>query len=333
MPFVSSLHSAVTGDNTEMEKSMKLLMAMTAALAVVGCSHDPDMSSLQSEAKKPVKRYDITQSLAATASVVVAGTQSGAVLTSTDGGKNWTRQLLGPVSLIGLAVCPDGSFVGIDFNHKVWAGDASGGNWKSSSLDKPRIPLTIACDAAGNWHVAGSGAKISRSSDRGASWQVTDLNEDAQITALQMIDGKQGVAMGEFGLFASTDDGGATWQVGARVPGEFYPYAALFVSRKEGYASGLAGAVLRTQDGGVTWNKIENATNAALYRLFLHDGKPHGAGAGGVVARLAGTGFQAIAYPDAAPVFLGAGASVPGQSAIAIGGPGGLVRVIGTQVN
>ena len=312
---------------------MKLIMAILATLAVTGCTHDVDMSALSGEAKKTVKRYDITQALAANNNVVVAGTQSGAVLTSRDGGKTWLRQLLGQSSMIGLAVCPDGSFVGIDFNHKVWAGDANGENWKSSVLDKPRTPLAIACDSLGRWHVAGSGAKIGRSSDQGASWQVTDLNEDAQITALQMIDENQGVALGEFGLFAKTDDGGVTWKVGERVPGEFYPYAVLFVNRKEGYASGLAGTLLRTQDGGASWNKIENAAHAALYRLFLHDGKPHGVGAGGVVARLAGNSFHHLAYPDAAPVFLGAGTSVPGQSAVAVGGPGGLVRVIGTQVN
>lgn len=312
---------------------MKLILATLAALAVVGCTHDVDMSSVSEETKKTVKRYDITQSLAANTNVMVAGTQSGAVLISRDGGKTWLRQLLGQSSLIGLAACPDGSFVGIDFNHKVWAGDANGENWKSSVLDKPRIPLAVTCDTLGRWHVAGTGAKIARSEDRGANWQVTDLNEDAQITALQMIDESRGVALGEFGLVARTEDGGNSWKVGARISGEFYPYAVLFVNGKEGYASGLAGAILRTQDGGVTWGKIDNDSRATLYRLFLHDGKAHGVGTGGAVVRLVGNSFRSVAYPDAAPVFLGAAASVPAQSAIAIGGPGGLIRVIGTQVN
>lgn len=309
------------------------LTILAAALAIAGCMQAPDMSAVDGEAHKAVKRYDIVQSLAANAHVVVGGTQSGAVLISRDSGKTWARQALGPVSLTGLAVCPDGSFVGIDFNHKVWAGDAAGANWKSSVLDKPRVPLAVTCDARGRWHVAGSGARIAHSADRGASWQVAELGEDAQITALQMIDERQGIALGEFGLVARSDDGGTTWKKGTPIAGEFYPYAVLFLDGKQGYASGLAGAVLRTRDGGASWNKIDNATQAPLYRLFLHDGKASGVGAGGVVARLEGDRVSAIAYPDAAPVFLGAGASVPGQSAIAIGGPGGLVRVVGTAVN
>lgn len=316
-----------------MEYRMKFIMTMVAVLVLTGCTREPDMAAVDAEAHKSIKRYDITQSLAANGKVLVAGTQSGAALVSRDDGKTWARQMLGPVSLTGMAVCPDGSFVGIDFNHKIWVADAKGENWKSSALEKPRVPLAITCDSLGRWHVAGSGAKIAVSSNQGGSWQLTDLEEDAQITALQMIDEKQGIALGEFGLSARTEDGGATWKKGAPIAGEFYPYAVLFVDHKEGYASGLAGTVLRTRDGGVTWTRMDNASRASLYRLFLHDGKPHGVGAGGVVARLEGDSFRSIAYPDAAPVFLGAGASLPGQPAVVIGGPGGLVRVVGTQVN
>ncbi|QDX80600.1 glycosyl hydrolase [Denitratisoma sp. DHT3] len=312
---------------------MKAVAVVAAALALFGCSHEADMSAVNAEARKPVKRYDVIQSLAANSKVLVAGTQSGAVLVSRDEGKSWSRQALGPVSLTGMAVCPDHSFVAIDFNHRIWSGDAEGGGWQSHPLEKPRVPLAIACDALGRWHVAGSGAKIARSADRGASWQLTDLDEDAQITTLQMIDADHGVAMGEFGLIARTEDGGVSWKQGTRLAGEFYPYAMVFVDLKEGYASGLAGTVLRTRDGGANWSRIENAAQAPLYRLFLHDGRPYGVGAGGVLARLEGDAFRAVAYPDAVPVFLGGGASIPGQPAVAIGGPGGLVRVVGTHVN
>lgn len=305
-----------------------LMLAVT--LLIAACSHEHVGGN---ETTKALRRYDVIQSLAANEKVVVAGTQNGALLVSRDEGRTWSRQVLVQASLIGFATCPDGSFVGIDFNHRVWSGNADGDGWQASVLEKPRVPLAVACDSNSRWHVAGSRAQIARSTDRGASWQVVDLGEDAQITAVQMLDEQHGVALGEFGLFAVTDDGGATWQPGARLPGEFYPYAALFISREEGYASGLAGTVLRTLDGGTSWQQIGNASTAALYRLFIHDGQPYGVGAGGIVARLAGDGFVTLPYPDAVPVFLGAGASLPGRPAIVVGGPGGLVRSVDTQVN
>lgn len=300
---------------------------------LAACSQGPDLSAIQAERTRPIQRYDITESLAANGRVLVAATQAGAMLVSKDEGKTWARQTLGTVSMVGLATCPDGSFVGIDFNHKVWSGDASGAHWKSVPLEKPRTPLAVTCDGRGQWWVAGSGVKIAHSADRGATWQVTDLGEDAQLTTLQFIDDRFGVALGEFGLVVATQDGGATWQKGAKIPGDFYPYAALFLNRREGYASGIAGQMLHTQDGGATWTKLKNLSGASLYRLFLHDGRPYGVGTGGIVARLDGDAFRAMPYPDAQPAFLAAGASIPAQPAIAVGGPGGLIRVLGTTAN
>jgi photosystem II stability/assembly factor-like uncharacterized protein len=160
---------------------------------------------------------------------------------------------------------------------------------------------------------------------------VTDLAEDAQLTGIQMVDETVGYATGEFGLVAVTRDGGATWTRQPPMPDEFYPYSALFTTPTRGWASGIAGQILHTSDGGQTWTRQTNASRAPLYRLFLHEGVPHGVGAGGVVARLEGDTWRNVPYPDAAPVFLGAGASLPEQHAIIVGGPGGLLRVIGTQ--
>jgi photosystem II stability/assembly factor-like uncharacterized protein len=295
------------------------------------------MSAIQAERGKSLQRYDIVQSLSANEKVLVGSTQSGAVLVSSDQGKTWARQVLGPVSIIGLSTCPDGSFVGIDFNHKIWMSDAEAKTWKSVVLDKPRTPLALSCDGQGRWWVAGSGARIAVSADHGANWTVTDLNEDTQLTTIQLIDERRGIALGEFGTVVTSADGGVSWKKQTKIANDFYPYAALFKDAKEGYASGLAGQILHTKDGGLTWNKQDNATGAALYRLFLHHGQPYGVGAGGIVARLDGDTWRTMPYPDAVPVFLGSGAALPdtanSAASIAIGGPGGLVRVLGTQAN
>jgi photosystem II stability/assembly factor-like uncharacterized protein len=171
----------------------------------------------------------------------------------------------------------------------------------------------------------GSGAKIAVSADRGGSWSVTDLQEDAQFTVVQFVDDQHGFVLGEFGHVVVTDDGGKSWRKHARMPGEFYPYAGLFLDRKEGFASGIAGQVLRTVDGGASWTRMDNPSGAALYRLFMHDGRPHGVGSGGVIARLDQGQWRSVTYPDAVPAFLGSAASLAGG--IVIGGPGGL-RVV-----
>jgi photosystem II stability/assembly factor-like uncharacterized protein len=306
------------------------LGAVFAGLLLSACSQAPDMSGIASERERPLRRYDTSQAIASNGTVVLVGTQNGAVLVSRDQGATWERQALGHASLIDIAVCSDKSFIAIDHYRKVWSADAEGGNWKSAAIEQPRTPLAVACSPQGAWWVAGTNATIAGSNDRGKSWRVTDLGEDTQITTIQFIDEQRAVALGEFGLTVSSDDGGATWTKGPAIPGDFYPYSAVFRDAREGWVAGIAGQMLHTGDGGANWQKQENATQATLNRLFLHDGQPYGAGNGGVVARLESGVWRNVPYPDPLPMFLGGAASLPGQAAIVIGGPGGLLRTVGT---
>jgi len=295
------------------------------------CSQHPDMAGIAVERAHAVHRYDTSQAIANNGKVVVVGTQSGAVLTSADQGKSWKRMPLGNTSLVDMAVCGDKSFVAIDHYHKVWSADAEGKNWKPVSLELPRTPLAVTCDKQGTWWVVGVNSVISGSADQGKTWKITDLGEDTHITTIQFLDEKNGIAFGEFGLMVATADGGLTWKKSPNIPSEFYPYAALFISRDEGWVSGLAGQIVHTTDGGQSWTKQVNVTKASLNRLFMHEGIPFGVGTGGVVARLEGNNWRAVPYTDAVPVFLGGASSLPGQSAIVIGGPGGLLRAISTH--
>lgn len=305
--------------------------AAIACGTLSACSQGPDMSGIAAERERSVHRYDISQAMASNGKVVVVGTQSGVVLSSDDQGKSWKRTPLGNTSLVDMTVCGDQGFVAIDHYHKVWSADAQGKNWKSVPLDMPRTPLAVTCDKQGGWWVVGVNAVIAGSADQGKTWKITDLGEDTQITTVQFVDEKKGIALGEFGLTVTTEDGGATWKKGPPMPGEFYAYAALFANDGEGWVSGVAGQVLHTTDGGKSWAKQVNTTQASLNRLFMHEGQPFGVGASGVIARLEGDSWRAVPYTDPVPVFLGGGASLPGQSAIVIGGPGGLLRAVSTH--
>ncbi len=309
-------------------RTLRLATLAGATAALVGCSGEADLTAVRAEAARPIKRYDVVQSLASNAQVVAAGLQNGSVLVSSDSGQTWRREAVGNAAIVGMTACPDGTLLGIDFYSKVWHADASGANWTPVAIDKPRVPLAVSCDGQGRWWVAGTRARITMSSDQGASWQLTDLGEDAQITAIQFLDADFGVATAEFGMVFFTEDGGATWQRRPDLPNEFYPYDALYVSRDEGYVSGLAGQMLHTADGGETWTPQSNATGAPLYRLFKVGDVAHGVGAGGIVARLEGNAWRTVPYPDPLPVFFAAGAPAADQAAVVAGGPGGLLRVI-----
>ena len=326
--IVKSVANIDTGVSRYSGTPLRVLLLPLLGILLCGCNSTSDLSRVEAEVVKSLKRYDVIQALEGNGEVLVGGSQAGAVVVSGDGGRSWRREELAGASVTGLAACPDGGFIGMDFNHKVWSADRQGRGWRSVELDKPRVPLAVTCDGRGRWWVVGSGAKIAVSADRGVSWTVTDLQEDAQFTAVQFVDERHGFVLGEFGHVVVTDDGGESWRGLSRIPGEFYPYAALFLDRNEGFASGIAGQMLRTVDGGKSWTRMDNASGAALYRLFLHEGRAHGVGSGGVIARLEEGQWRSVPYPDAVPAFLGSAASVLGG--IVVGGPGGL-RLVATK--
>lgn len=310
-------------------RRLRALLALIAVLPLWSCSETADEGAFAAERSKPIQRYDVVLSAAANGSVAVAGLQSGAMVTSADDGAAWRRHALPGASIIDIATCPDQSFIALDFYGKVWSSDAAGENWHDAKLEGPATALTVTCDATGRWWVSGTNATLAVSADKGATWAVTDLHQDAQITALTWIDERQAIAMGEFGLVAATRDSGRTWAKVAVIPGDFYPYAVHFMSATEGYASGIAGQILHTRDGGLNWEKMRNDTGAPLYRLVAGQGRLYGIGAAGIVAVLNGDCWQALEYPNPLPVFLSAAARLPGAGdKILIGGPGGLIRVV-----
>ncbi len=308
-----------------------LMISLPFLSGLVACSSATDTDLIKAENNKAVRRYDISQAMASNGKVIAVGTQSGAVIVSADQGRQWQRIELGNTSLIDMAVCPDGSFVAIDHYHKVWSSQANAQVWKASALAEPQAPIAITCDFQGNWSVVGSRSTIAKSVDKGNSWKVFSFDKDTQFTTIQYLNQKDALVTGEFGMVVVTSDAGETWKQIAKMPNDFYPYAALFLTRNEGWVSGIAGQILHTTDGGNSWVRQNNRTQVPIYRLFLAEGVPFGVGAEGVITQYVSGEWRNFRYPDAIPVFLGGGASIPGQKSLIAGGPAGLLRVIGTN--
>ncbi|MDP3671764.1 MAG: YCF48-related protein [Telluria sp.] len=299
--------------------------------ALAACSQAPDMSAIANARSAPVQRYDTTQALASNGTLLVAATQNGALLTSMDGGLKWNRtELGGNTSIIDLAACPDGSFVGLDFNRRVWSTGRDARTWTAHAIAQPRTPLAITCAPDATWWVVGTNATLASSVDGGATWRTNDLDTDAQLTAVKFFDASNGVAVGEFGLQISTRDGGKSWTRQAPIPNDFYSYSMLFLDQKQGWVSGLAGQVLHTADGGASWQPQENTSHQALYRLFLVGGVPYGAGASGTVAKLADGKWMPVPVTNVPPAFLAGATGLAEQPGLVVGGPGGLLAKVDT---
>ena len=304
------------------------LLAVTGAALLNACAESAEQVSVGTvqQVTKTVERYEVVQTLSANGTTVLGGTQTGVVTVSADAGSTWSRkQISNNASFIDSTFCPDGSAAMLDVYNTVWTSSGDFKDWLPSKFDKPSSPVAIECHSSGLW-VLGSGSHLINSTDQGKSWRVVSFDEDAQFTALAFTSDKHGIAFGEFGMLAFTRDGGQTWQRGEPIAGDFYTYDALFTNAETGYASGLAGQVLKTTDGGISWVRMDNTTEAPLYRLFMHAGAPHGVGANGTLARLEGDQWVRVAYDS--PVLSFLGAAVSGSQSIVVGGPGGLLRTV-----
>lgn len=306
-------------------RSLHCVAVLCTGLALLACSNSASLTPTKEAPSKSVRRSDTFQAAVSRGELLVAGSNAGAMVVSSDAGKTWIRnELPQPSSIIDMTACPDGELVALDFYRKVWIGDATGKQWAPRPIASPMTPLAITCDQRGQLWAVGSNTTILSSADRGGTWKSFTLGEDAILRTVQFVDDQHGVISGEFGTVLTTQDGGASWQRQPKIPNDFYPYAAYFADPQNGWLAGLAGTMLHTIDGGKTWVQQENRSGASLYALVGRGSELYGLGEGGRVAVLR----DALWVPDekstATSAFLSAGALVNAESLFVVGAGGAL---------
>lgn len=306
-------------------RGLSTLLLLCGLQGLSGCMQPADFSAVKAQREKAVLGSDTFQSASSNGKVLVAGTASGALVSSADAGRSWSRQrLASPASVIALTACADGSFIGLDFYRKVWIGDAAGQQWSARPLPGKINPMAIACAPDGRLWVAGSHTTLLSSADRGQTWEARDFDEDALLTTVQFIDDQHAVVTGEFGTVLTSADAGKTWVKQAPIPGDFYPYATVFTDRQNGWSSGLGGVIWHTADGGKTWRAQDNRAGAPMYTLLRQGDELYGLGGGGLMVVKRGDTWERFDHGLVPPAYLAAGAVLDARSMLVAGSAGAL---------
>jgi photosystem II stability/assembly factor-like uncharacterized protein len=200
----------------------------------------------------------------------------GAVETSTDGGKTWTKRLDKPGAdgsggfsrvsnpiydeAYALWTGPvDGKATDTSWGSVVYGTTDNGKTWRPGSL--PAIPgrfkayrdISFPRSQAG-WAVGDDGT-IATTND-GTTWQRQSSGVKVTLNAVQFLDGDWGYAVGDHGTVLKTTSGGYAWaKLKTKSTGDLE--ALSFVDRTHGWVAGAAGTLLRTSDGGRTWQKAD----------------------------------------------------------------------------
>jgi photosystem II stability/assembly factor-like uncharacterized protein len=267
-----------------------------ACISLSGCKYQKEDSALAAKREMSVRRTDQFQAAATDhkKAVVVGG--KIIMLLDLQSNDRIRITLPGSPALIDVTSCADGSFVALDFYRKVWIADSNAANWKPQNISGDWRPLALTCDSQNRIWVVGSFSTVASSADHGASWQTTDFKEDAMFNTVQFVDDKNGFITGEFGAVYRTTDGGATWLAENKIPGDFYPYSALFTNATDGYVSGLTGAMLTTKDAGKTWEKLENPSALPQFGLAKLGADIYSVGMNGSLLKLQNQQWQALKH-------------------------------------
>lgn len=131
----------------------------------------------------------------------------------------------------------------------------------------------IATPADGVIWLAGSGGKIVRSGDGGASWTVQDCGLANSLQDISAWDVDRAVAVGNDGVVVVTSDGGASWQP-IEVPRSEVANKLMRVRTPEpgrAWAVGMMGMILSTTDWGVSWQRRAEEVDIAWNDIAFTD--------------------------------------------------------------
>lgn len=119
------------------------------------------------------------------------------------------------------------------------------------------------------WAV-GHEAEILVSVDRGLTWSLQYQGKNRTDSFLDVIavDERLAIAVGAYGLYASTEDGGATWT--PRRIREEDAHLNRISAGPTGklYIAGEAGTLLRSSDRGGTWREIRSSYQGSFYGIL-----------------------------------------------------------------
>jgi photosystem II stability/assembly factor-like uncharacterized protein len=235
---------------------------------VIRVTYDGGENWIIQNAANPEKPYDIRDlhffdAMHGCAVGGLGGQEVPYILTTSDGGENWTE------------IFPEGNFMLVkvqflDQDH-VWCADDYDSFFRSDDGGytwQKVISLGLGC--LDDFHFFNDTTAIAVSecrpyqcltSDAWQSWQENEIYSNNVVSNLSFCDDKNGIGVGNGGHVLRTNDAGNTWR---RLNEEFSQIG--FFSPMNGWViqSWMNKNFMHTTDGGFTWHEIETGHSGVL---------------------------------------------------------------------
>lgn len=135
-----------------------------------------------------------------------------------------------------------------------------GDTWKQAEVVPTRSTLTVVTARDGRLWAGGHDAVIITSGDGGNTWsrQYFDPDRQQAVMDIHFTDAMHGVAMGSYGLYMETRDGGRTWEDSVvDEENDFHLNRMVRFPDGRRLIAGEAGYSYRSFDDGITWEPMD----------------------------------------------------------------------------
>jgi photosystem II stability/assembly factor-like uncharacterized protein len=224
----------------------------------------------------------------------------GRILHTADGGVTWERQDAGTKRPFLAVACVDARTAWIAGKEgSVYGTTDAGATWTAAATGSSRHLFALAFATRERGHGAGDFGTMVHTEDAGHTWTVArvppevELPEsaldagvdpgDVNLYALSYGDTDHLWVVGEFGIVATSEDGGRTFHQ-QKTPVESTLFGVHFADGQHGWAVGIDAVILHTEDGGVTWSsQPAPVQQRSFYDVFVQDGRGWVVGDAGTV--------------------------------------------------
>jgi serine/threonine-protein kinase len=193
---------------------------------------------------------------------------SGTIISSKDGGINWSKKNFNrPVSLSGIYCFPRGK--------SIIVGDSSSIYYSTNYLDTLiQIPMepghtffNIKFLDNNIGFITGNKGLILKTTNGGLNWSRMITNTKENIYDIAFFNSHKGFAVGWNGLLLETNNGGDTWQSSNSQLPDNYLKSIDVKSSGYGLIVGEDGIILYTSNSGDTWDKIDMKTSDGFRKV------------------------------------------------------------------
>ena len=148
--------------------------------------------------------------------------------------------------------------------------DDAGDHWQRASVPS-QVLLTAVffIDANIGWAV-GHGGVILRTDDSALSWQAQfePAADEDPLFDVWFQNTHRGIAVGAYGMYKTTEDGGKTWISKTIFPDDYHLYAITGMAEGDWFIAGEYATLLRSDDHGTSWHRIETPEQASFFGML-----------------------------------------------------------------